>query len=166
MQGLVFMRRGTKQDNHTARGFFEEAIAIDTNYVWPYVNLGQTHMWDARWGWSESPAKSLQMSFELANKALAMDDSIDIGHSLLASIYAIKRQYDKAIPEAERAVALNPNGSEAYNFLGGIVGCSGNWAESVPHIKMSIRLNPIPTAARYSVGLVGPISCWDSMMKL
>jgi adenylate cyclase len=149
MQGLVFMRRSTKQDNVTARGFFEEAIAIDADYVWPIVNLGLTHMWDARAGWSESPAKSLQTAYELAQKSLAMDDSNDIGHSLLASIYAIKRQYDKALPEAERAVALNPNGSEAYYFLGGIVGASGNWAESVPHIKMSIRLNPIPTASKY-----------------
>jgi adenylate cyclase len=80
---------------------------------------------------------------------MAMDDSNDIGHSLLASIYAIKRQYDKALPEAERAVALNPNGSEAYLFLGGIVGCSGNWAESVSYIQMSIRLNPIPMASKY-----------------
>ena len=149
MQGLVFLRRSTKQDNDIARGFFEEAIAIDANYVWPIVNLGLTHMWDARLGWSTSPVKSLQTAYELAQKALAMDDSNDIAHSLLASIYAVKRQYDKAIPEAERAVALNPNGSDAYSFLGGIVGCSGNWAESVPHIKMSIRLNPMPTAARY-----------------
>jgi adenylate cyclase len=149
MQGLVFFRRLTKQDNVTARGFFEEAIAIDADYIWPYVNLGLTHSWDVRMGWSESPAKSLQTAYELAQKSLAMDDSNDIGHSLLASIYAIKRQYDKALPEAERAVALNPNGSEAYYFLGGIVGASGNWAESVPHIKMSIRLNPIPTASKY-----------------
>jgi adenylate cyclase len=149
MQGLVFMRRGTKQDNSTARGLFEEAITLDPNYVWAYVNLGLTHMWDARAGWSESPAKSLQVAYELAQKSLAMDQSNDIAHSVLASIYAIKRQYDKALPEAERAVALNPNGSEAYYFLAGIVGCSGNWAESVSYIQMSIRLNPLPTASKY-----------------
>ena len=149
MQGLVFMRRGTKQDNDTARQFFEEAIAIDANSVWPYVNLGLTHMFDARGGWSESPPKSLKTAYELAQKALSMDDLNDIAHSLLATIYAIKRQYDKALPEAERAVALNPNGSEAYNFLGGIVGCSGRWDESVSYIQMSIRLNPIPTASKY-----------------
>jgi adenylate cyclase len=149
MQGLVFMRRGTKQDNDTARRFFEEAIAIDANYVWPIVNLGLAHMWDARLGWSESPAKSLQTAYELAQKALAMDDSNDIAHSLLASIYTVKRQYDKALPEAQRAIALNPNGSEAYLFLGGIVGCSGRWDESVSYIQMSIRLDPLPTPSKY-----------------
>ena len=108
-------------------------------------------MWDARLGWSESPAKSLQTAYELAQKALAMDDSNDIAHSLLASIYTVKRQYDKALPEAERAVALNPNGSEAYFFLGGIVGCSGRWEESVSYIQMSIRLRPTSLALEYTI---------------
>ena len=79
LQGLAFFRRGTKQDNDTARQLFEEAIALDPNFIWPYVSLGWTHWMDARFGWSESPAKSLQRAFELAQKALAMDDSIDIG---------------------------------------------------------------------------------------
>ena len=108
-------------------------------------------MWDARLGWSENPAKSLQTAYELAQKAIAMDDSLDLPHSLLASIYAIRRQYDKALPEAERAVALNPNGSWAHLFLGGIIGCSGRWDESVSYIQKSIRLNPIPSASEYQM---------------
>jgi adenylate cyclase len=150
-QGLAFMMRGTKGDNDTARRFFEEAIAIDPNFVWPVVNLGWTHMWDARLGWSESPAKSLRAAYELAQKALEMNESLDMAHSLLASIYAIRRQYDKAIPEAERAVALNPNGSYAYYFLGGIIGCSGRWDQSVSYIQKAIRLDPIPSAGKYTI---------------
>jgi adenylate cyclase len=149
LQGQVFFRRGTKQDNDTARQIFEEAIALDPKFIWPYVNLGMTHWMDARNGWSESTAKSLQMAFELTQKALTMDDSIDMGHSLLASIYLVKRQYDKALAEAERAVALNPNGADAYFFLGGIVGALGRWEENVLYIKKSIRLNPFPHIGYY-----------------
>jgi TolB-like protein len=96
LQGVAFLRRGTKQDNETARQLFEETIALDPNFIWAYVNLGLTHFWDVRFGWSETPAKSLQRAFELEQKALAMDDSIDIPHSVLAYIYTVKRQYDKA----------------------------------------------------------------------
>jgi len=149
LQGQAFFRRGTKQDNDTARQIFEEAIAFDPNFIWPYVNLGMTHWMDARNEWSQSPAKSLEMAFELAQKALSMDDSIDMGHSLLASIYLVKRQYDKALAEAERAVALNPNGADAYFFLGGIVGALGKWEENVLYIKKSIRLNPFPHIGYY-----------------
>jgi len=151
LQGQVYGRRATKQDSDTARRFYEEAIALDPNYIWPYVNLGLRHFFDARLGFSESPAKSFKTAYELAQKALAMDESNDVAHSLLACIYAVNRQYDKALPEAERAVALNPNGSEAYIYLGGIIGCSGRWEESVSYIQMSIRLNPIPEAWKYQI---------------
>jgi adenylate cyclase len=151
LQGIAFFRRGTKQDTDTARQLFEEAIALDPNFIFPYVALGQTHWLDARFGWSESPAKSLQMAFELAQKALAMDDSIDIAHTLLATIYLAMRQHDKALSEAERAVALNPNGADAYYVLAGIVGCSGRWEESALYVKKSIRLNPFPPIAYYWV---------------
>jgi adenylate cyclase len=143
-QGLDFMRRTTKQDNDTARQLFEEAVALDPKFVLPYVNLGWIHFWDARFGWSESPAKSLQKAFELAQKALTMEESIDLGHSLLASIYLVMRQHDKAIAEAERAVALNPNGATAYFALAGIVGCAGKWEESVLYLEKAIRLDPFP----------------------
>jgi adenylate cyclase len=141
-QGNDFMRHGTKEGNSTARQLYEEAIALDPNFVWPYVNLGFAHFWDARSGWSESPARSLQRAFELAQKALSIDDSIDLGHSLLGSIYAMMGHYDKAIAEAERAVTLNPNGAMAYTYLAGIVGGAGRWEESVLHAEQSKRLHP------------------------
>ncbi len=150
-QGNAFLRRGTKQDNDTARHLYEEAIALDPNFIWPYVNVGSTHWMDARFGWSESPAESLQRAYDFAQKALAMDDSIDGTHSLLASIYAVKRQYDKALSEAERAVALNPNGADAHYVLAGIVGCLGRWEESVLYAKKSIRLSPFPPVHFYWV---------------
>ena len=153
LQGVAFLRRGTKQDNETARQLFEETIALDPNFIRAYVNLGQTHFWDVRFGWSETPAKSLQRAFELEQKALAMDDSIDIAHSILGSIYLMKRQYEKALSEAEQAVALNPNGADAQGFLAWIVGCLGRWEESISYTKKSLRLNPIPLMANhYSLG--------------
>jgi adenylate cyclase len=150
-QGNAFVRRVTKQDNDTARHLYEEANALDPNFIWPYVNIGWTHFWDARYAWSESPAKSLQTAFDFAQKALTMDDSIDGAHSLLGAIYQVKGQYDKAFSEAERAVSLNPNGADAHMILAGIVGCLGRWEESVLYAKKSIRLNPVPQLSNFFV---------------
>jgi adenylate cyclase len=148
-QGADFMRRMTKQDNDTARQLFEEAVALDPKFVWPYVNLGWTHFWDAIFGWSESRAKSLQRAFQLAQKAVAMEETIDLGHSLLASIYLVMRQHDKAVAEGERAVALNPNGAMAYVALAGIAGCAGKWEESISYSKQAIRLSPFSEPMDY-----------------
>jgi TolB-like protein/Tfp pilus assembly protein PilF len=84
------------------------------------------------------------MAFESAQKAIEMDDTSDISHTLLSAVYLVKRQHEKAVAEAERAVALNPNGALAYNTLAGVVGCLGRWEESIIYGKKSIRQDPIP----------------------
>jgi adenylate cyclase len=84
------------------------------------------------------------MAFESAQKALEMDDTLDYAHTLLSAVYLVKRQHEKAVAEAERALALNPNGALVYNTLAGVVGCSGRWEESSIYGKKSIRHAPFP----------------------
>jgi adenylate cyclase len=143
--------RHTKEDYDKARPLFEEAIALEPNFVWPYVYLGYLHGVSAERGWSESPAKSRQLQFELAQKALSIDDSHDGAHSLLAGYYSGARQFDKGLSEAERAIALNPNAFDARMIMGLILGNLGRWEESVLYAKEALRLNPFPGAYVYFV---------------
>ena len=144
LQGLDRAGRATKQDNAYARQLYEEAIALDPNWLWPQVHLGWAHFWDARAGWSQSPRKSVKKAFELAQKILAVDDSLDLAHSLLAAVYAKGGKYEKALAEAERAVSLNPNGAFNYSILGGIVSCMGRWEDGIVFAKKAIRRDPFP----------------------
>ena len=144
LEGRAYLLRFTKEDNAQGRQLLEEAIALDTGFAGAYAFLGWSHFFDARFGWSKSRAESAKMAFESAQKALEMDDTLDYAHSLLSAVYLIKRQHEKAVAEAERAVALNPNGALVYNTLAGVVGCSGRWEESIIYGKKSIRHDPFP----------------------
>jgi adenylate cyclase len=143
-EARAYILRYTKEDNAQVRQLYEEAIALDPGYASAYAFLGWSHFFDARFGWSKSRAESAKMAFESAQKALEMDDTLDYAHSLLSAVYLIKRQHEKAVAEAERAVALNPNGALVYNTLAGVVGCSGRWEESIIYGKKSIRHDPFP----------------------
>jgi adenylate cyclase len=143
--------RHTKEDYEKARPLFEEAIELDPKFVWPYLYLGYLHYGSAKRGWSESREKSLQMASELAKNALSIDDSHGGPHSLLAVIYELKGQYDKAVSEAEKAIALNPNGMDAYLIMGGVLGVIGRWEESVLYAQKALRLNPFPGATPFFV---------------
>jgi adenylate cyclase len=141
--------KGTKEGFTRTKRLLEEAIALDPHFAYAYATLGWNYFLEARFGLSESPEDSIKMAFKYAQKAVDLDDTLDWSHMLLASIYAIKRQFDKAVSEAKRAVSLNPNGADAYACLAGIIGLSGNWKESVAFGEKSIRLNPFPGVYYY-----------------
>jgi len=138
-----------KADLARAQQLFEEVIALDSEYAAAYAGLGYCHLVAVMFGWSESPAKSIETAFKYTQKALALDDKLDNGHYTLALLYLRTSQYEKALAEAERAVALNPNGAQARGVLAGIVGRLGRWKESVALAEKSIRLNPFPYPIHY-----------------
>ena len=54
------------------------------------------------------------------------------------------REYDKAIAEAEKAVALDPNSAFAYHTLAGCLNLACRPQEAIPFFKKCLRLSPIP----------------------
>jgi tetratricopeptide (TPR) repeat protein len=144
LQGIPYFYRFNKEGNIQARQMFEEAIALEPKNAGAYTLLGWTYLMEVWSGLSESPGKSMGRAAELAQKALALDDSLDLPHSLLGNIYLMSRQYEKAVAEEERAIALNPNGADAHAHLGMTLNYVGRPEEAIALLKKAIRLNPIP----------------------
>jgi adenylate cyclase len=115
-----------------------------------YIMLGFTHIADLFYGWGKSPMKSFEQAEKNVEKALALNDSIDMAHSLLGYIYLYKRQHDEAIEAGERAIELNPNGADAHAQLAFILICSDEIELAIKLLKRALRLNPIPQSYFYS----------------
>ena len=143
-EGTPYFFRFNEESNIKARQMFEEALALDPENATACTMLAWTYLMEVRSGWSKSPGRSMEQTVELAQKALALNDTLDATHSLLGHIYLDKRQYEKAIAEAERAVALNPNGADAHAHLGKTLNYVGRWQEAIALLKKAIRINPIP----------------------
>jgi adenylate cyclase len=81
----------------------------------------------------------------------------------LGFLYSMTKQHDKAIAQAEKAVALNPNSARAHMLLGKVYIFASRWEESIPEYKKAIRLNPIPPGYYFwSLGLsYGAIGQYD-----
>jgi len=78
----------------------------------------------------------------LTQQALALDDSLPIARSVLSQIYAQKQQYDQAIVEGKRAIALDPNNDFSFDRQGVALSFAGRPAEALPLIEQAMRLNP------------------------
>ena len=127
----------------------EEAIAMCPENPMGYVRLGYVYYRDCLLGNTKSPQQTLDKSAELARKALAMDDSMDGGHSLLGLLYARQREFDKAIAAGERALALNPGGAYTLGNYAASLNLAGRWEEAIPLFQKAIRLNPFGPSGVY-----------------
>ncbi len=124
-EGYRYNERSTIEDTRVARRLAEETIAMCPEVPGGYVLMGHVHYTEFRLRfWSQpddSHQESLEKGIEMAQKALALDDSSSMAHSLLCTLYSRKREYDKAITEGERAVALDPSGAFAHEVYAGIL---------------------------------------------
>ena len=142
LRGLEVFRTFTKEANDRARKLFEKAAELDPNYAHVWQTIGRTHYRDARFGWSDTPAQSLALAEELAQKTLAVDDSDAAAYALLSLVYMTRRQHDEAVAYAEKALALAPNFADVQAMLALPFLYSGKPEEAIELVKNAMRLSP------------------------
>ena len=67
----------------------------------------------------------------LAQQTVALDGSLPTAHWLLSYVYVQKQQFDQAIAEGERAVALDPNDAESYAGQAQVLNFAGRPEEAL-----------------------------------
>ncbi len=125
-----------------ARRIAEEVITMCPENPMGYVLLAWVHQMGYWVGSGKSPQESLEKGIEAVKKAIAMDDSIARTHALLGHFYALKRDYDNAIAEGGRAVALDPGESEVMLWHALSLNYVGRSEEAILLYQKVIRLNP------------------------
>jgi len=155
LQASELIGGGTKEGIAQAKKLLEEAIALDPTYPRLYVSLAMTHHYDIWFGTTKSPEQSLARAFELARKAISLDDSNAAAHSAWGKTYAMAKQYDKAIAACEQAVSLDPNSSLNFMWLGLVLTWAGRAEEGIRYLQHAIRLNPFAPAIYFNNLAVG-----------
>jgi len=148
MEAESYYARWNIQDNNIARRIIEEAIAMCPENPMGYIHLGFVYHHDHALGNTKSAQETLEKGIELAQKALAMDESIASAHSLLCGLYRRMREYEKSIAEGERAVALDPGGAGVLTYYAVSLGAVGRPEESIPLFQKAIRLDPFSSPYR------------------
>ena len=87
----------------------------------------------------------------MIQEAIASDEGHSVAHAHLSQLYCFKRDYEKAIAEGERAVALDPNGAMVHTYYGLTLIYTGRPEEAISFIKKAIRLNPVGPPFYFSV---------------
>jgi adenylate cyclase len=142
LRGLEASQRSTKEAiTVQARQMYEKAVALAPQYAEAHARLGFTYYLEWSWQWNSDP-QNLERALALAQKAIALDDSLPAAHGLLGTVYARKQQYDQALAEGERAVLLDPNNADAYAGQATILNLTGRPEEALRSAEQAMRLNP------------------------
>ena len=141
LRGHEARRRTTRESNAEARRLFVQARDLDPEYASAYAGLSWTYLQSWQFLWT-TDRDSLERARELAERALALNDTLGDAYRLLGQIYLWQKQHDRAIAQAERGVALAPNDADGYETLAEILGWSGRADESIGLIRQAMRLDP------------------------
>jgi adenylate cyclase len=125
-----------------------QVIDLDPNFAGGYQILSELLSRGIRFGWSGSPREDLEKAFELAKKAVSVDDKFPVAYMALASVYLMQGKHDDALAAANTAATIVPGDSETMLWLGYYLQWVGRAEEAVAAVRKSIELNPMYLSGR------------------
>ena len=129
-----------------AKQLIDRALELDKNYAIAWNELGWIHWEESVWKWSSDPEQSMQMAFDIAQKALSLDVNNPHTHSLLGHIYLVRNDAKQAIAMCEKSIELAPGDSMLLALFANVLVDSGQLKEGIQKIQRAIRLCPYPPA--------------------
>jgi adenylate cyclase len=99
----------TSTDNAQAVACAERALEIDPTSARACAQAAWCHFYNYMACWTADREHALAKAYELAQRAVVLDETDSFGHCNLGLVHWFRREYEEARAETERAVDLNPN---------------------------------------------------------
>lgn len=156
LRARALVVRTERGANREARALLARALELAPDYAEAYVVLAQAEFHRAMYGWVEDGAAAFDRSEAHARKALAGDDpqAGARAHGHLSLVYALRREFDKALLEADQAIAANPSDAFAIDARGDVLLWSGRLEEAIAAMETAGRLDPMGRSAGSKFDLV------------
>jgi tetratricopeptide (TPR) repeat protein len=144
-EGQRISKASTKESNEQARAVYREAIELDPRYGRAYGALAITLADDFRRGWTDTPLETLDRALELAEQAVALDNSTPQTYWALAYVHLARKEYEQAEQAVSQAITIAPNYADGYGLLALIKVHLGQAQQAVEINTRAMRLNPYYT---------------------
>jgi adenylate cyclase len=147
LRGLAALYKWTANGHEAALQLFEQALAIDANFVSAMIMA--EFCWFRRITTSWSPQeKAMAQSTHYARLAVQLDPNNAEALAVLARrTPAITGNHQEAMAMAARAVSVNPNSAVAWRYTAHAFVTCGVPEKAVTHFERAQRLNPLDPIA-------------------
>jgi DNA-binding SARP family transcriptional activator len=140
-RGLWHAYRFTREDNATARDFFETAVRLDPTFSRAYAGLSFTHFQNAFQGWSK-PEDAIETAYRVADQSLQVDERDPAAHLAMGRALWLRGGHGASIAELQSAIDLSPNLAQAHYALAFVQAQAGDPASAITASDWSRSLSP------------------------
>ena len=134
--------RDTPEANAQARAMLEKAIELDPQFSLAFSHLSRNHVIAYVNRWGERPDHSLELAMDLAQQAVALDESNPHAYFAVGAAAVWMKQHERAAAAAGKCLAIAPNFAEGHALFGLILVYSGNPREAIESLQKAMRLDP------------------------
>jgi adenylate cyclase len=125
-----------------AQKFFQTAIDLDPNFAGGYCGLAEALHQEARLYLTRSLTDAQDLGEKLARRAVTLDGADAEARASLGFVLMACGDYDSALAEAEKALAISPNLASAHGVLGATLVYSGRPKQGLASLETCLRLDP------------------------
>jgi len=153
LKGKYYTNRLSKDGFAKGIDYFNQAIAVDSNYGLAYSGLAYNYI--NQIDWYMAPAEAAPKTRDAAKKALAIDEA-DADAHLSLGLVAQWYEWDWATAEREfqRAIELKPDNSEAHSYYAFFLGAMGRHDQALAESKRSQQADPFSSLGNGVAGSV------------
>ena len=142
-EGRNLVHQHHKDTVQKGRLILERAVRLDENYGLAWEALSEAYWKEARnEGWSESPDRSLELSIEASDRAMAIDPANASNLAMRSLIMTTKRDFDGALALAEKAQRLACSDANAIALAAITLYACGRAEEAIKQTELAMRLCP------------------------
>jgi TolB-like protein len=146
LQGRLALSKRTPGGFDAAVGYFEQAIAKNTEYAPAHAGLAYTYAQMASYAsvfGNASPARALEQARTAAQRALELDGTLAEAYNALGFVQMqADYQWNAAEKTHLRAIELNPTWADARECYALELAALGRSSEAVMQIEIAERLEP------------------------
>ncbi|MCK4856743.1 MAG: protein kinase, partial [candidate division Zixibacteria bacterium] len=144
-RGRFLWNKRTESDLRKATDYFEQAIALDSNYALAYSGLADAWAVIPGYAYIEAVpwADALPKAKEAAKKAVALDDELAEAHASLGLALMYEENLEAAEQEFLSAIELNPGYAWAHFWYSQLLGGIGRYQELIREQETAFELNPM-----------------------
>jgi adenylate cyclase len=139
----LLFRATTKPEFSEVRHLLEEVIRLEPESPVGYATAALAYWVEVLYEYSDEPETSLERAVELANQAIQRKDVTGYGFMVLAYIYLERREYDRALEAANRAVSDRPSCPVVYALKANMLNYLGQSEKAIEYAEYSVRLSPV-----------------------